>query len=815
MRIKVLICALMLTLTSLPGMASAKNTSDEQLRACLAELGVLRWTPMSKVSKGAFVYSLAGFLYDDTEQFSTAEQAAKRMGLISPVEKLNENERITTKDALKFAVTVLGYRPEMGEEEYSSVAAKMGITSGVSLSNKYLENDDGVQILENMLRAEPISGYIDGYGKMVYIPASGETLLSENRDIYKINGIVTANSKTSIHSESGTIDGIIKIGETEYIYTGDEDFLGNHVDAYIRENKNGAEDSEVVWIGATDKNDYLTVNVKDVFEVSEDFTKIRYYDGSRQKNAELAYSPKVIYNGIFLGSYDIPDFMGDTGSLELIDYDSDGRFDVVFITKYETVVVSTVDYSDNKITNKYAYENALPFFEIEDEDYCEVFKNNEKINISDINTGDVLSVAISKNTSERCIVIHVSDRKVEGILNGRDDDEMLFSVDGKDYTVTESFMNYMKHENKSLILGKEYNFLVDAFGNLADFEKIAEVGYILGLKVVEDEDIDSYSLIYMDMDGDWHKGIFAEKMKLNESLSGSGKEIYNALKTMEPQIMIINVNSNGEIKTIETAINSGTYNEDRLTKYESSRIYRSQSLSFDHSVHLENDAKLVFFPKNVSYDKDDYYVKDASGYFTSDGTYTVTVYDIDEFNFTPLLSVKGTGSKLSKTLFIVTKVAQELGSDEEVHSVVYGNIGSYRDFIFASKNEKFVDGDGNVLDIKPGDVINVSVDRNGYVDETAVIFSLDEAFVPQGSIAHNSNSVIFGTIDEIDLGKGRMRVRAGGVEYVALSSSIPVQVYNRSENTCELRTISELRKDDKIVMQFNWGAPTACVVVRD
>ena len=40
MRIKVLICALMLTLTSLPGMASAKNTSDEQLRACLAELGV-------------------------------------------------------------------------------------------------------------------------------------------------------------------------------------------------------------------------------------------------------------------------------------------------------------------------------------------------------------------------------------------------------------------------------------------------------------------------------------------------------------------------------------------------------------------------------------------------------------------------------------------------------------------------------------------------------------------------------------------------------------------------------------------------------
>lgn len=811
-KIKALICVLALILTSLPGYVSARSADDEQLRSSLAQLGILSWTPMSKITKGAFVYSLAGFLYDDVKELATAEQAAKSMGLIDEKEKFDESARITTNEALKYAVKTLGYRQSMEDAEYASFAAKLGISSGISLTNRYLENDDGLKILENLLDAHPINAYITPSGEIVYETQSDETLLSKNRHIHRLKGIVTANRQTSIYSDERTRDGFIKIDGNDYVYRGSDELLGQYVLAYVREER--GEDKEIIYIGAEPKNNYLTIETEDVIDVADNFSKIRYDNGRVFKNAKLALSPKVIYNGIFCGNYTKNDFMGDNGNLKLIDYDDDGMFDVIFITAYETVVVSSVDSSEREITNRYTYAGALTSFKINDEDDCVIYKNTDEVSITDIKAGDVLSVAISKNTARRCITVYVSDKKAEGVLKSIDEEEKNYYINDAAYKIKKAFSDYMKNENKSVTTGKEYSFSLDVFGNPAAFEKFAENGYVLGLRVIEDDN-GSYMLVYMDMNGDWHNGIFAKKVRLNDTLSGTGEVIYNTLRTAEPQIMIIGTNAAGEIKTIETALNSGAYNKDRLTKSESTMIYRSQSLSFNHSVHLEDDAKLVVFPSDITYDKDGYYVKDASGYFSSDGSYTVTIYDVDEFNFTPLLSIRGTGSKLSRSLFVVTKVMQALGDDGDIHSVAYGNIGNFRDFVFLSKGEHFVDASGNVLNIKAGDIINVSVDRNGYVDEASIVYSLNQPFVQQGAIAHNSNSVISGIIEELDSEKLRMRVRAGGVEYVALSAAVPVQVYRKSDRTCELKTVYDLKKGSKVVMQFNWGAPIACVVVEE
>ncbi len=810
-KITALVCALTLMLSALPAAVSAQLETNDQLQESLAQLGILSWSPMSKISKGAFVYSLAGFLYDDVKELATAEEAARSMGLIAEGEVFSPEARITTKEALKFAVIALGLRRDTSESEYLAIAGQTGVSKGVSHGSGYLSNEDGLKILNNLLDAQPISGYIKPDGEIVYRADSGKTLLSKNRDIYEVKGIVTGNSRTSIYSEDRTGEGIIKIDGAEYLYDGKEDLLGSNVLAYVRKERN--EDPVVMYIGETSRNEYMTIDSDDVLDVESDFSKIKYEDGTRQKYVKLAAVPKVIYNGIFYGGYTRPDFMGDNGNLRLIDNDNDGLFDVIFITDYETLVVSSVDKAKMEIFNKYSYTGALTSFRVHDEDEYIFLKNTEEISIDDIKAGDVLSVAMSRNASRRCITVYVSDRKVEGILNGRDDVEMEFDVDGKIYSVSEAFLNYMTLESKPAVVGSEYSFSIDHFGNLAYLEKFAEEGYVLGLRMKESDD--GYKLVYMDMYGDWHDGILAEKVRLNESLRDSAEVIYNILSTEEPQIMIISTNSKGEIKTIETAISTGAYNEDRLTKSEATRIYRSQSLSFDHSIHLEETAKLVVFPQNVSYNKEDYYVKNASGYFSSDGSYTVTVYDIDEFNFTPLVSIKGTGSKLSRSLFVVTKVSKECDSDGEIHSVAYGNIGNFRDFVFSSKGENFVDANGNILNIAAGDIVNVSVDRKGYVDEASIVYSLNRDFVHQGTVAHNSNSVISGTIEALDSERLRMRIRAGGMEYVALSTSLPVQVYSKGDRTCELKTVSELRKGSKVVMQFNWGAPTAVVVVEE
>ncbi len=810
-KITALICALTMMLSVLPTMVSAKFEAEAQLQDSLAQLGILSWTPMSKVSKGAFVYSLAGFLYDDVKKLATAEEAARSIGLIKDNEVFDQDARITTEEALKYAVITLGMKLDTDESEYTAIASQTGIAKGISLTNKYLENSDGLKILNNLLDAQPINGYISSTGEIVYRTDSEQTLLSKNRNIYELKGIVTANSRTSIYSTDKTQDGIIKIDGYEYIYNGKEDLLGNSVLAYVRKERN--EDPEILYIGATARNEYLTLDTDDVLDVEANFSKIKYEDGERQKYAKLSTSPKVIYNGIFYGSYAREDFMGDNGNLNLIDNDSDGLYDVIFITSYETVVASSIDYAKMEFVNKYTYSGAMTSFKIQDEDEYVFYKNNEEIDINEIKVGDILSVAISKNASQKCVTVYVSDRKVEGVVNGKNDVEKEFNIDGKVYGVSEAFLNYISMESKPVSVGNVYTFSVDHFGNLAYFEKLAEDGYVLGLRVRELDD--SYVLVYMDMRGDWHNGVLAEKVTLNETVRDTNAAIYTMLKTMEPQIMIISANSKGEIKTIETAINSGVYNPDRLTKSEATRIYRSQSLSFDHSVHLEDTAKLVVFPTNVSYNKADYYVKDASGYFSSDGSYAVTIYDVDEFNFTPLVSIKGTGSKLSRSLFVVTKVTKECDSDGDIRAVVYGNIGNFRDFVFSSKGESFVDASGNVLNIKAGDIINVSVDRKGYIDEASIVYSLNQDFVHQGTIAHNSNSVLSGTIEAIDSEKLRMRVRAGGMEYVALSTTLPVQVYNKGEKTCELKTVSELRQGSKVVMQFNWGAPVACVVVEE
>lgn len=793
--------------------------NSKQAQEILAALDILNWTPVSKVTKNAFVYSMAGFLYEDAENAGTAEDIAKSIGLIDKNEKFLGSDRISVAEALKYAVITLGYgeRTEsMGgsDDAYINAASQIGITNGVNLGEEYLQNEDGIKLLWNMLDTEPMVSFYKSADEIGYRIEKNETLLSLNRDIYEIEGLAEANRRTSVYDEKGTGAGTVRIGDVEYSADkAADDLLGRYVSAYVREEKNN--DPEIIYIYAPESNNsILTLDGEDIYDIADDFSRIEYEEESgRIKKAKLSGAPKIIYNGVFYGQYTKEDLMPAQGTLELIDNNSDGYYDVVFVTAYQTVVVDGLDDDNKLIKNKFEFEGCMDSVELEpnagDVEY-EIYKNDIEADFSAIKIGDVLSVAASRNMSDRYVRVYVSSAQIQGTVDGKDNEENELSVNGDAKKMSDDFLKYAAHKNKLLNVGTEYIFYLDIFGNIAYLKSVESSDYKMVLKSYEEDE--NYYIVYMDLDEEWHTSKLAKNVECNEGKFKAAK-VNELLGDFKPQIMIIKENAKGEVKLIQKAEQTELYKENVFTKTpETKYVYRTSIMSFANKLYLDDNCKVMVFPAETSYNKEDYYVKEASGYFAGDTSYTVSAYDIDEYGFSGLYSINVSEdlneTNLNKSLFIVTGVFEECDDNGIIYPVIEGNVGSYRNFTLTGNEENIFD------DVKPGDILNVSVNQKGYVNYAKKIFSAGDEFKPVGnSDVYKNNTFFAGVIENIDIEALRMKIKCDNSVSLRLDSNIPVQVYNKTRKTCELKTISELKKGDEIYGRITWGKISEIVMV--
>ena len=120
---------------------------------------------------------------------------------------------------------------------------------------------------------------------------------------------------------------------------------------------------------------------------------------------------------------------------------------------------------DSILYNKYKSESIK--LDEESADYIIYNSEGEQTEFMNLKMGDVLSVKSSRNTDTKQIEIYISGKeKVTDKVNLINREEMKLKVGETEYKMTSEFYDYMNNSGKSLILGGEYVFHFDVFGNI-------------------------------------------------------------------------------------------------------------------------------------------------------------------------------------------------------------------------------------------------------------------------------------------------------------------------------------------------------------
>lgn len=804
-----LICVLVMLIPNASVSAGTEQNTATETAEALKALNLL--TDEKKITHDSFVYSLAGFLYDNPESVGTPQELAAAMGMVDSTDEFKGTQIITVDEALKYAVVALGYKPRAimsGASNYRGIAAELGIIDGVKAGGaEILLFEDAVKILYNMLEIPPMVSYHKSEAERGYMIETGETLLSLNRGIHEISGMLTANDVTSIYREDGAAPDCVRIGETEYSVsdTCNTDLLGRNVIAYIKDGSYG--EASVVYIGEKEnKNKVLKIEADNIESVAEDFSVITYSEGARYLKAKLTAVPRIIYNGVYFDEYTIQDLMPDVGNITLVDNNNDNKYDIVEVTSYQTVVVESIDSIDRVIYNKYKFESIK--LDEESADYIIYSSDGEQTEFMNLKMGDVLSVKSSRNAGVKQIKIYISGKeKVTDKINLINREEMKLKVGESEYKMTSEFYNYMNNSGNSLVLGGEYVFRFDIFGNIVYAETVQDREYNLFYKMYEEDE--NIYVIYMDINNVWNTSPLAKKVKNNGSQYSSSKlfELYGGIS---PQVVKLRENSDGEVISFEIAEVMG-YTEGRFTKTaETSYQYLLNPNSFAMKLYLEDDAKLFVLPEDAT-NKDDYYVRSASGFFTADKTYKITAYDQDEYGFCPVFTIVYSDAnkmeRVNQGMFVITSIFQKQ-VDGDVVSVIKGNFGQYKNLTLVGNTADIYDG------IEPGDVVNVGMNAKGRVNYVKKIMSLD-AFEPSDPLSYYKNSLtLAGTIEAIDIEKKRFKINCGSMVSFRFPVDSSIQIYTQKDRTCEMKNAAELHVGDRVVCRLTYGKVAEIVCVR-
>jgi len=812
--------AVICSLFQVPALAAKETEVDGYKLSVLQGLGIIEDKLPTRVTNEAFIKALMGYVLEaDEKDMYTAESFARSVGMIEDGEEYKKNGTVSADVASRFAVTLLGYTEEfLPDISYKSVASSEGLLKGVARSDS-LKPQDMVMFLYNLLEAKPMLVGTLSAKDNTYYTSSKQTLLSVYRDIYTLRDIISADENTSIYSDQGVGENRIKIGD--YIFETaceyDSSLLGCYVNAYIKDD--GDIDATVVVIKEVEnRNKRLTVWDEEIVSVNRDYTEMEYEtESERIKKIKIAQHPKVIINGKFYGDYTRADLMPKSGYVEFIDNNGDGKYEIIFVKSYETIVVDSINATEKLIINKLEFRTPRPPLDLDpdgaDIKYS-VIKDGKEIKLSEIAVGDVLSVAMSNGTGNTrlCEIIVCSDKSEFNVAD-IDMSEREISDGNTVYTLAADYVSHINYKNENIKLGNVYEFRLDAFGRIAYSKILSEDMYVLFFRAYEEDSADNSFVRYLDMSGEWKSSKLAKRISVN-GVSGKVGEMYATISAIVPQVVKIKLNSAGEVRYITTAdentvLEDAKRIEDGFTMtLQENTWYRPICASFDNLIYLDNGAKLFVMPESEAdrYDREKYYVMDAASYFVED-TFSINVYDVDRFGYTKVLSTNGSNEnkRMSENLFVVTGIKTAMDMNGEVRMQLKGCGSGYKDISFLAKEQNILSG------LKKGDVINFILDKTGLISSVSLpIERLGETFTKSNSGTGNEYYAmrhIKATVTEVDYENSRILLDYGTGEVAfPYRSDINCMEYNKTTEECDLITYDSVIKGDKVmVMTKHYG----------
>ncbi len=742
---------------------------------------------------------------------------------------------VTVEQTVAALVKLTGYEPYAEAKGgyptgYFTAAARSGITRDVELGDKSANITKKLftELLYNAVNAPlfkttSITQGADGEFA-VYEADNYATLLSENLNIYKDNGVVEGLPYTTLSFAAATEDTIC-IDNTIYDYYGDAyEFLGENVNFYYNLKK-GELKGRVLHLEKTDNVRNLTIEAEDI--ISATTSSITYAVKNNSHNIVLPSDVVVIFNGQRLTYYTAEHLKPKQGSVKLVDADKNGTYEAVIVDYEMNYIVQSIS-----IDEKAAYiidRDGKATIKIDlEKDHYQIYDRGRSLAIDELAKDDVISVcADSVNISTKAILqtssvyrIYVSKEIMEGTVSTISNDSV--KIDGIKY---DTVWDINKTKNV-IAAGQDSVFYLNYEGKIAGVKEEATSTYNYGILKDGYEDGDfqvETTLRLYDQSGQFVILKCAPKMtidgKSKSEYTAGGKTVLDYLKTSSTEFntqtglsvpadgiwQMVRYTCNNEVITkLDTILTNTNVSADDLTysgkTADSNIMYAGTAGNLDRKYALTDDT--LFF--NVSNDKEDmdfYSIAKPSTNTMLSGPFVIFNMD-DELNVKVLLRIVSNSYTIKSTDFssmmIVEEILTQMNADGDVATYIGGTLvqtGQYKEVEL--KDSSLLTDKG----IAEGDIIRWAGNANG------VAQIIDKSFSPDGSgtlvtagqpYGNLYNGLAYGEILTCDSEKLRIQYDCldpanNYIEPMKIPSTVKILLYDTVQHETRPATAEDMR----------------------
>lgn len=685
------------------------------------------------------------------------------------------DKEITYAEAMTIFVRAMGYEVYAQSkggfpQGYIVAGSNNGLTKNVQGSNTAPISRGNVAFMAvNALEAKMMEQ--TGFGSDATWEVTDKTLLEDVLEVTKESGQVTAVEGTSLTGGSGLDRGEIKIGdeifETAYNMN---NLLGYKVTYYVRENSSGDEEV-ILAIPESNKNKTFEIESDLMVGISDkgSYKAIKYYkdeDATSVSYVTLDSEPTLIYNGKYEAlDYDLIDISESSGKVNLLDSDSNGKYDIVFVTEYENMVVEEVT-SRNKIIDKYGRPTLKLDDENEDLSYT-IMLGADELELSDLTEYDVLSVAASKD--KLFYDIQVSRKTIEGKVTGISDDE--YTIGGKSYKIASNY-------TEDLGIGTEGIFYLDVMGQIAgvDKEVTASSNYAYLLKAHTSDATEESTFRVFTKSGKETTFAANEKIRYNGvggKLSADVVEELNENGSTDKQLITYSLNSDGKIVSLNTAQDNTETNEVDKSKFTKNYVY--DNTEFNGSTNkigkVRISSETVIF--DINEDNKDYKIGKLS-MFEDGSRYNVTVFDMGEDFVAKAIVVTDSNlqTNAESSIAVVSKIISASNDDDEITDLMTAYKDGKEIQVYAETAGILSKNGGEKLEA--GDIIQYVTNSEGEITNIRVLFDINEKDAEQETDVVENLKTVYGKVTKKFANSINVTVDGGSVINLQLPSDVAV-----------------------------------------
>lgn len=347
---------------------------------------------------------------------------------------------------------------------------------------------------------------VDGYkdNSVQYNVIKGITILSEKRDIYYKDGIITAAPGKSWDLSKDLLPNQIAI-EDEVMQSeieNAEQYVAEYARVFYREDDD--LNTAVYVIPLSSKTKSIVLNADEIEDIVTGYEggtpSITYYkNNTSRKEIDLVNQPIIVYNdqpftmynynSLNLSGVSFDEFITPVdGSVRAVDFTQDGDYDILFVENYETSVVKIA--TTKRIQIEYpisiATNNMLELDTQENDDLTvTVIRDGEECALKDLKEGDVISVRANANfsdseyTGSKRITIEASLDYIDGTVTGVTGEagDYYATIDDTEYKVLDSVITDVQNS-----MGSKGKFYLNKFGTISFVESGAIGGLSSGEK---------------------------------------------------------------------------------------------------------------------------------------------------------------------------------------------------------------------------------------------------------------------------------------------------------------------------------------------